>query len=222
MLSEADTVAVGLTLKLAAVTTAVLVATGKPVAWWLGDKGPGLLQPSRAGLYEELRNLHFGIREHGMGAICNGMSVSGGIIPFLPLVLPSAVLGFYLLLLLGPHGLRGRLTQALGLGTLPFTFGGLVVASSLYSLPFVVQPPQNAFEAIGPRPFGSRGHVGRRTAGSLLLGSRPARAARILGGNRARAGPHDRGVRRRADDGRQHPGAVRARASPLARRCRGR
>lgn len=71
----------------------------------------------------------------------------------LPLVLPPTVLGFYLLLLLGPHGAVGRLTTALGLGTLPFTFAGLVVASMLYSLPFVVQPLQNAFEAIGQRTF---------------------------------------------------------------------
>jgi molybdate ABC transporter, permease protein len=71
----------------------------------------------------------------------------------LPLVLPPTVLGFYLLLLLGPQGAGGRLTTALGLGTLPFTFAGLVVASMLYSLPFVVQPLQNAFEAIGQRPF---------------------------------------------------------------------
>ncbi|MEO8999784.1 MAG: molybdate ABC transporter permease subunit [Rhodanobacter sp.] len=71
----------------------------------------------------------------------------------LPLLLPPTVLGFYLLLLLGPQGAGGRLTTALGLGTLPFTFAGLVVASMLYSLPFVVQPLQNAFEAIGQRPF---------------------------------------------------------------------
>jgi molybdate transport system permease protein len=71
----------------------------------------------------------------------------------LPLVLPPAVLGFYLLLWLGPQGPVGRLTTALGLGTLPFTFAGLVVASTLYSLPFVVQPLQNAFEAMGPRPL---------------------------------------------------------------------
>ncbi len=70
----------------------------------------------------------------------------------LPLVLPPTVLGFYLLILLGPSGPVGQLTQALGLGTLPFTFEGLVVASVLYSLPFVVQPLQNAFEALGPRP----------------------------------------------------------------------
>lgn len=69
----------------------------------------------------------------------------------LPLVLPPTVLGFYLLLLLGPQGMVGEITQALGLGTLPFTFAGLVVASVFYSLPFVVQPLQNAFEAQGVR-----------------------------------------------------------------------
>lgn len=71
----------------------------------------------------------------------------------LPLVLPPTVLGFYLLMLLGPQGPVGQLMQALGLGLLPFTFAGLVVASTLYSLPFVVQPLQNAFEAIGERPL---------------------------------------------------------------------
>ncbi len=71
----------------------------------------------------------------------------------LPLVLPPTVLGFYLLFLLGPNGAVGRVTTALGLGTLPFTFGGLVLASTLYSLPFVVQPLQNAFEAVGSRPL---------------------------------------------------------------------
>lgn len=70
----------------------------------------------------------------------------------LPLVLPPTVLGFYLLILMAPDGPVGQLTQALGLGTLPFTFEGLVVASVLYSFPFVVQPLQNAFEALGPRP----------------------------------------------------------------------
>jgi molybdate transport system permease protein len=69
----------------------------------------------------------------------------------MPLVLPPTVLGFYLLLLMGPQGPVGQLTQALGLGRLPFTFGGLVVASVVYSLPFVVQPLQQAFEAIPER-----------------------------------------------------------------------
>jgi molybdate transport system permease protein len=69
----------------------------------------------------------------------------------MPLVLPPSVLGFYLLLLMGPQGAVGQLTQALGLGRLPFTFAGLVVASVLYSMPFVVQPLQQAFEAISER-----------------------------------------------------------------------
>lgn len=71
----------------------------------------------------------------------------------LPLVLPPSVIGFYLLVTLGPNGPIGKLTQAIGLGTLPFTFAGLVVGSVLYSMPFVVQPIQNAFEAIGERPL---------------------------------------------------------------------
>jgi molybdate transport system permease protein len=69
----------------------------------------------------------------------------------MPLVLPPTVLGFYLLLLMGPQGWVGQATEALGLGRLPFSFAGLVVASVLYSLPFVVQPLQQAFEAIPPR-----------------------------------------------------------------------
>lgn len=71
----------------------------------------------------------------------------------LPLVLPPTVLGFYLLIMLGPNGPVGQITQALGLGTLPFTFAGLVVASVIYSLPFVVQPLQNTFESLGNRPI---------------------------------------------------------------------
>lgn len=74
-----------------------------------------------------------------------------GAIVALPLVLPPTVLGFYLLLFMGPEGPLGQLTLSLGLGTLPFTFWGLVVASLFYSMPFVVQPIQNAFEAIDPR-----------------------------------------------------------------------
>ncbi len=69
----------------------------------------------------------------------------------MPLVLPPSVLGFYLLLLMGPQGAVGQFTQWLGLGRLPFTFAGLVVASVIYSLPFVVQPLQQAFEAIPER-----------------------------------------------------------------------
>jgi molybdate transport system permease protein len=71
----------------------------------------------------------------------------------LPIVLPPSVLGFYLLVLMGPNGPVGEWTQALGLGTLPFTFSGLVIASVLYSLPFMVQPVHNAMEAMGSRPL---------------------------------------------------------------------
>jgi len=71
----------------------------------------------------------------------------------LPLVLPPTVLGFYLLVAFGPQGWGGQLTQALGIGLLPFTFGGLLLGSVVYSLPFAVQPLQNAFEAVGRRPL---------------------------------------------------------------------
>lgn len=71
----------------------------------------------------------------------------------LPLVLPPTVLGFYLLLTLGPQGPLGALSKALGGGTLAFTFIGLVIGSVFYTLPFVVQPLQGAFTAIGPRPL---------------------------------------------------------------------
>jgi len=77
----------------------------------------------------------------------------GGAIVALPLVLPPTVIGFYLLILMGPEGYVGRFTQSIGLGTLPFSFAGLVVGSVFYSLPFVVQPLQNAFEAMGDRPL---------------------------------------------------------------------
>ena len=76
-----------------------------------------------------------------------------GALVALPIVLPPTVLGFYLLTAMGPNGPLGWLTQSLGLGLLPFTFAGLVVASVFYSMPFVVQPLQNTFEAIGERPL---------------------------------------------------------------------
>ncbi|AFL74460.1 molybdate ABC transporter permease subunit [Thiocystis violascens] len=76
-----------------------------------------------------------------------------GAVVALPLVLPPSVLGFYLLVAMGPNGPVGQFTQSLGLGLLPFTFWGLVVASVFYSFPFMVQPVQNAFESIGERPL---------------------------------------------------------------------
>jgi molybdate transport system permease protein len=114
--------AVTLTLKLATVTTVVLLLLGTPLAWWLARTRSWLKRPINA-------------------------------LVALPLVLPPAVLGFYLLITLGPQGWGGQLTQAAGLGLLPFTFAGLVVGSVFYSLPFVVQPLQNAFEAIGESPL---------------------------------------------------------------------
>ncbi|UUA71691.1 molybdate ABC transporter permease subunit [Cellvibrio sp. QJXJ] len=76
-----------------------------------------------------------------------------GAIVALPLVLPPSVLGFYLLLAMGPSGPVGQLTEALNIAPLAFTFWGLVLASVFYSLPFMVQPLQTAFEAIGERPL---------------------------------------------------------------------
>jgi molybdate ABC transporter permease protein len=76
-----------------------------------------------------------------------------GALVAMPIVLPPSVLGFYLLVFMGPNGTLGQWTQSLGLGLLPFTFTGLVVASSLYSLPFMVQPIQNAFANMGTRPL---------------------------------------------------------------------
>jgi len=120
--SAADLGAIGLTLRLAALVTALLLVIGTPIAWWLARTRSWLKGP--------------------VGALVA-----------LPLVLPPTVLGFYLLLAMGPSGAVGQFTQALGLGRLPFTFWGLVVASVFYSMPFVVQPIQNAFEAIGERPL---------------------------------------------------------------------
>lgn len=71
----------------------------------------------------------------------------------LPLVLPPSVLGFYLLVAMGPNGPLGKLTEALGIGLLTFTFPGLVIGSLVYSLPFAVQPLQSAFESVGTRPL---------------------------------------------------------------------
>ncbi len=71
----------------------------------------------------------------------------------LPIVLPPTVLGFYLLVALGPDGPGGAVAALWGGRTLAFSFGGLVLGSMLYSLPFVVQPIRNAFEAMGPRPM---------------------------------------------------------------------
>ena len=121
-LSSAEFAAIWLTLKLASLTTAILLVVGTPIALWLAHT------PSK-----------------WRGPV--------GAVVALPLVLPPTVIGFYLLLAMGPHGFLGQLTQSLGLGTLTFSFSGLVIGSVIYSMPFVVQPLQNAFTAIGKRPL---------------------------------------------------------------------
>ena len=122
LLTASDLQAIGLTLKVATLTTVILLLIGTPLAWWLARTRSWLKTPLSA-------------------------------VVSLPLVLPPSVLGFYLLVLMGPHGPVGEWTQALGLGLLPFSFWGLVLASVLYSLPFMVQPVQNAMEALGSRPL---------------------------------------------------------------------
>ncbi|NWD08216.1 molybdate ABC transporter permease subunit [Pseudomonas gingeri] len=117
-----DFAAIWLTLQLAALTTAILLVIGTPIALWLARTRSWLRGP--------------------IGAVVA-----------LPLVLPPTVIGFYLLLAFGPHGFIGQFTQAIGLGTLTFSFTGLVIGSVIYSMPFVVQPLQNAFSAIGTRPL---------------------------------------------------------------------
>ncbi|HFD78781.1 MAG TPA: molybdate ABC transporter permease subunit [Gammaproteobacteria bacterium] len=121
-LSATDLSALWVTLKLASLTTVLLLLFGTPLAWWLAH--------SRSRLKPVLESL-----------------------VALPLVLPPTVLGFYLLVVLGPQGPVGRLLQSFGGQPLAFTFAGLVVGSTLYSLPFVVQPLQAAFTAIGRRPL---------------------------------------------------------------------
>ena len=121
-LTAGDWQAIALTLRLAFVSTALLLLLATPLAWWLARTGSRWRAPVHA-------------------------------LVALPLVLPPTVLGFYLLVTLGPHGPIGRAMQAVGLDLLPFTFSGLVVGSVIYSLPFAVQPIANAFEAIGTRPL---------------------------------------------------------------------
>lgn len=121
-MSNPDLVALWLTLKLAGVSTLILLLLGTPLAWWMAHTR------SRAKVLVE-----------AMVA--------------LPLVLPPTVLGFYLLVTLGPQGPIGSAIEALGLPGLIFSFSGLVIGSVIYSLPFVVQPLHQAFAEIGERPI---------------------------------------------------------------------
>ncbi|MBG7601482.1 MAG: molybdate ABC transporter permease subunit [Gammaproteobacteria bacterium] len=122
MLNDADLAALAITLKLASVTTLILLLLGTPFAWWMARtrwRYKFMLEAVIA----------------------------------LPLVLPPTVLGFYLLVALGPEGPVGGLMELLGGEPLAFTFTGLVIGSVLYSMPFVVQPLQGAFASIGRRPL---------------------------------------------------------------------
>ena len=114
--------AIWLTLKLAVITTIILLVVSTPIAWWLSQT-------------------------------TSRWKLTISALVTLPMVLPPSVLGFYLLVAMGPNGPIGHLTKAMGIGLLPFTFAGLVIGSVFYSLPFVVQPIQNAFEAIGQGPM---------------------------------------------------------------------
>ncbi|WP_293646557.1 molybdate ABC transporter permease subunit [Thiolapillus sp.] len=121
-LSDADISALFITLRLAGLTTVILLLLGTPLAWWLARS-----------------KWRFKFLLEALIA--------------LPLVLPPTVLGFYLLISLGPNGPLGSLSQSLGGPSLAFSFTGLVIGSVLYSMPFVIQPLQNAFAAIGDRPL---------------------------------------------------------------------
>jgi len=122
MLSDLDLTSLWISIKLAAVSTGVLLLLGTPFSWWLAHS---------RWRYKFLVES----------------------IVALPLVLPPTVLGFYLLIALGPRGAVGEAFQSLGLASPAFTFTGLVIGSVFYSLPFVVQPLQNSFATIGKEPL---------------------------------------------------------------------
>ena len=158
-LNAEDYAAIWLTLKLAGVTTVLLMLLCTPLAWWLAHT-----------------------RSRWRGPI--------GAVVALPLVLPPTVIGFYLLVTMGPNGPVGKLTQAMGLGNLPFTFAGLVVGSLIYSMPFTVQPLQRAFEALGPRPMEAAASLGASPLDRFLTVALPlarpgfiTAAVLMLGGN---------------------------------------
>ena len=118
MLNDLDISAIMVTIKLASLSTAILILIGTPLAWWLSQT-----------------RFKFKVIIEAFIA--------------LPLILPPTVLGFYLLLTLGPNGPIGKFLESLGGSSIAFTFSGLVVGSVIYSLPFVVQPLQNSFNSVG-------------------------------------------------------------------------
>ena len=131
MLSHADLSALWITLKLAVVSTAILLVLGTPLAWWLA---------------RSRWRLKFLVEA----------------VVALPLVLPPTVLGFYLLVLLGPAGGIGKFWFELTDSALTFSFTGLVIASVVYSMPFVVQPLQNAFESVGTKVLDAAATLGAK------------------------------------------------------------
>lgn len=120
---------VWLTLRLAGLTTLVLLALGTPLAWWLVRTRSRIKPVIEA-------------------------------VTALPLVLPPTVLGFYLLVVLSPNAPLGRFWVDVTGNTLTFSFTGLVVASVVYSLPFMVQPLATAFDAIGRGPIEAAASLG--------------------------------------------------------------
>ncbi len=120
MIADADLTALWITLKLAVISTLLLLILCAPLAWWLAHT-----------------RSRFKVLIEALVAM--------------PLVLPPTVMGFYLLVLLGPRGAVGGFLESIGIGHLAFTFSGLVIGSMLFSLPFVVQPLQNAFMTAGGR-----------------------------------------------------------------------
>jgi len=141
-ISQIDMQTVYMTLKLATVTTLVLLIVGTPVAWWLART-----------------RSRFRVMVEALTA--------------LPLVLPPTVLGFYLLIILGVNGIIGIPAQAITGSSLAFTFTGLVIASTLYSLPFVVQPLQGAFEAVGKSPLEAAWSLGASKLDAFLTVASP-------------------------------------------------
>lgn len=142
MLLPQDLTALWITLKLASISTVILIVLCVPLAWWLAHTR------SRAKTLVEA-------------------------MVTLPLVLPPTVIGFYLLLLLGPHGFVGGFLERIGVGHLAFSFSGLVIGSMIYSLPFVVQPLQNAFVSTGTRVLEAAATLRARPVDRFLTVSLP-------------------------------------------------
>ena len=129
--SSSDLTAIGLTLRLAAIVTVLLVVLATPLAWWLARTKSALKIPI-------------------------------SVITALPLVLPPTVLGFYLLIAFSPQSAVGEMLNLLGIGPLPFSFTGLVIASMIYSLPFVVQPIQKTKSEISTKALDAASTLGAR------------------------------------------------------------